>query len=594
MRKKTKKHTVFLDSILITGIGIASIYWILESFMFFFLSPEANIVHHLLGEDMFETLTRVLVLCMFLIFGSHIQYNVNRRREADSAMKQQDEKYRTIIENIEEGFLETDLAGNFTFFNNSICKILGYSSEELMGMHNREYTNSENSKSLNEIINEVRRTDEPAQVKDFEVIRKDGAIRAIEFSLYPIKDNKSKPAGFRGVVRDVTDIFKAEKENKKLEKQLQHSQKMESIGSLAGGIAHDFNNVLMGMQGNASLMLFDIDESHPHYKKIKSIEQYVENGSSLTRQLLGFARGGRYEVRATDLNELIKRTSSMFGRAKKEIKIHTNLLKKIWAVEVNQGQMEMVFLNLYINALHAMPEGGDLHLLSENVVIDEGFAGNLKLKQGEYVKVSVVDTGTGMDKEIQEKIFDPFFTTKEKGRGTGLGLASASEVIKNHGGLIDVYSEKGKGAAFNIYLPASDKKVIQEKKLTPKILKGTETILLVDDEEMIIEVNQEILKALGYKTMIARGGKEAIEIYKNNKEKINMVIMDMIIPGMSGKEFYDNLKRIDPEIKVLLSSGYSISGQAAEILERGCNGFIQKPFKMRELSVKIREILDEK
>ena len=594
MRKKTKKHTVFLDSILITGIGIAAIYWILESFMFFFLSPEANIVHHLLGEDMFETLTRVLVLCMFLIFGSHIQYNVNRRREADSAMKQQDEKYRTIIENIEEGFLETDLAGNFTFFNNSICKILGYSSEELMGMHNREYTNSENSKSLNEIINEVRRTDEPAQVKDFEVIRKDGAIRAIEFSLYPIKDNKSKPAGFRGVVRDVTDIFKAEKENKKLEKQLQHSQKMESIGSLAGGIAHDFNNVLMGMQGNASLMLFDIDESHPHYKKIKSIEQYVENGSSLTRQLLGFARGGRYEVRATDLNELIKRTSSMFGRAKKEIKIHTNLLKKIWAVEVNQGQMEMVFLNLYINALHAMPEGGDLHLLSENVVIDEGFAGNLKLKQGEYVKVSVVDTGTGMDKEIQEKIFDPFFTTKEKGRGTGLGLASASEVIKNHGGLIDVYSEEGKGAAFNIYLPASDKKVIQEKKLTPKILKGTETILLVDDEEMIIEVNQEILKALGYKTMIARGGKEAVEIYKNNKEKINMVIMDMIIPGMSGKEFYDNLKRIDPEIKVLLSSGYSISGQAAEILERGCNGFIQKPFKMRELSVKIREILDEK
>ena len=309
---------------------------------------------------------------------------------------------------------------------------------------------------------------------------------------------------------------------------------------------------------------------------------------------MGFARGGGYEVRATDLNKLIKRTSSMFGRAKKEIKIHTNFLKKIWTVEVNQGQMEMVFLNLYINALHAMPEGGNLHLLSENVAIDEGSAENLKLKQGEYVKVSVVDTGTGMDKEIQEKIFDPFFTTKEKGRGTGLGLASASEVIKNHGGLIDVYSKKGEGATFNIYLPASDKKVMQEKELTRKILKGTETILLVDDEEMIIEVNQEILKALGYKTMIARSGKEAVEIYKNNQEKINMVIMDMIIPGMSGKEFYDNLKKVDPEIKVLLSSGYSISGQATEILEHGCNGFIQKPFKLRELSVKIREVLDGK
>jgi CheY-like chemotaxis protein len=199
-----------------------------------------------------------------------------------------------------------------------------------------------------------------------------------------------------------------------------------------------------------------------------------------------------------------------------------------------------------------------------------------------------------MDKEIQEKIFDPFFTTKAKGRGTGLGLASASEVIKNHGGIIDVYSEINRGATFNIYLPASDKKVIQEKELSRKILKGTETILLVDDEAMIIEVNQEILKALGYTPMIARSGKEAIEIYKKNQKKINMVIMDMIIPGMSGGETYDSLKKIDTDIKVLLSSGYSISGHAAKILERGCNGFIQKPFKLRELSVKIREILDGK
>jgi len=594
MKSEIKKRTKFLDSVIITGIGIAAIYWILESFMFFFLSPEANIVHHLLGKDMFETLTRVLVLCMFVIFGSHIQYNVNLRRDADKAMRQQDEKYRTIIENIQEGFLETDLAGNFTFFNNSICEILGYSSKELAEMNNQKLTDSENLKRFNDILSEVRRTGKPAQVKDLEVIRKNGETRAIEFSVYLIKDDQNKPNGFRGVVRDVTEIFKAEREKRKLEKQLEHSQKMEAIGSLAGGIAHDFNNVLMGMQGNASLMLFDIDKSHQHYKKIKNIERYVENGSSLTRQLLGFAKGGGHSARVTDLNELIKRTSDMFGRAKKEIKIHTKLLKKIWPVEVDQGQMEMVLLNLYINALHAMPEGGDLHLLSENAVIDKDYDGNLKLKQGEYVKVSVVDTGTGMDKKIQQKIFDPFFTTKEKGRGTGLGLASASEVIKNHGGLIDVYSEKNNGATFNIYLPASDKKVIQEKELTRKIIKGKETILLVDDEEMIIEVNQEILKALGYKPMIARTGKQAVEIYKNSKDKINMVILDMIIPGMGGGEAYDSLKKIDPKIKVLLSSGYSISGQAAEILERGCNGFIQKPFKLRELSVKIRNVLDGK
>ncbi|MCP4366998.1 MAG: PAS domain S-box protein [Deltaproteobacteria bacterium] len=594
MKDKLKNRKNFLDSIVITGIGIAAIYWILESFMFFFLSPEANIVHHLLGEDMFETLTRILVLCMFVIFGSHIQYTVNLRRESDRAMRQQDEKYRTIIENIKEGFLETDFSGKLTFFNSSICEILGYSSEELIGLDAQNNLNSENLKRLNEIMDQVHRTGEPAQVKDFEITRKDGGTSAIEFSLYLIKDNKSIPVGFRWVVRDISEIFKAEREKRKLEKQLEHLQKMEAIGSLAGGIAHDFNNVLMGMQGNASLMLFDIDESHPHYKKIKNIERYVENGSSLTRQLLGFAKGGGYKVRATDLNELIKRTSSMFGRAKKEIKIHTNFLKKIWVVEVDRGQMEMVLLNLFVNALHAMPEGGDLHLLSENVVIDKDHAENLKLKQGEYVKVSVVDTGIGMDKKTQKMIFDPFFSTKEMGGGTGLGLASASEVIRNHGGIIDVYSEKSKGATFTIYLPASDKKVIRKKELTRKILKGTETILLVDDEEMIIEVSQEILKTLGYNPMIARTGKQAIEILKNNKDKINMVIMDMIIPGMSGKETYDSLKKVDPKIKVLLSSGYSITGQAAEILERGCNGFIQKPFKLRELSVKIREVLDEK
>jgi PAS domain S-box-containing protein len=593
MKAKIKRRTSYLDSIIITGIGIAAIYWILESFMFFFLSPEANIVHHLLGEDMFETLTRLLVLCMFVIFGSHMQYNLNLRREADKAMRLQDEKYRTIIENIKEGFWESDLAGNLTFFNSSICEILGYSRQELSGMNQREFTDVENSKRVKEILDEVRQTGEPAEIKDLQVIKKNGETRSIEFSAYLIKDDKGEPVGFRGVVRDVTEIFKAQREKRKLEKQLEHSRKMEAIGSLAGGIAHDFNNVLMGMQGNASLMLFDIDERHQHYKKIKNIERYVENGSSLTRQLLGFAKGSGHRVRVTDLNDLIKRTSDMFGRAKKEIKIHTNLLKKIWPVEVDQGQIEMVLLNLYINALHAMPDGGDLHLLSENVVIDQSFDEKLKLNQGEYAKVSVIDTGTGMDKKIQEKIFDPFFTTKEKGRGTGLGLASAFEVIKNHGGLIDVYSEKNKGATFNIYLPASDKEVIREKEQTRKTLKGAETILLVDDEEMIIEVNREILKTLGYKPMVARTGKQAIEIYKTSKDKIHMVILDMIIPGMGGGEAYDCLKKINPEIKVLLSSGYSISGQAAEILERGCSGFIQKPFKLRELSVKIREILDE-
>jgi nitrogen-specific signal transduction histidine kinase/CheY-like chemotaxis protein len=410
---------------------------------------------------------------------------------------------------------------------------------------------------------------------------------------YLMRDKEGNPIGFRGVVRDVSERLIAEREKRKLESQLQQAQKMEAIGNLAGGIAHDFNNILMGMQGNTSLMLLNVDSDHPHYDKLKSIDKYIENGAALTKQLLGFARGGKYEVKTTDLNELIEKTARMFGRTKKEIEIHTGQLGEIWNVDVDQSQIEQVLLNIFVNAWHAMPEGGHLHLVTENARIDDDFYKPFQVEPGKYVKISVVDTGVGMDKITRQRVFEPFFTTKELGRGSGLGLASAYGIVKNHGGFIDVFSEPNKGATFNIFLPASDKEVTEESDEAEEVLRGDETLLLVDDEEMIIEVGQKILEALGYKVLVAMNGKEALAIYKDKMESINMVILDMIMPGIGGGETYDKLKSINPDIKVLLSSGYSISGQAAEILERGCDGFIQKPFKLRQVSVKIREILDK-
>jgi signal transduction histidine kinase/CheY-like chemotaxis protein len=460
-------------------------------------------------------------------------------------------------------------------------------------MNNREYTTPDNANKMFNIMNKVYTTAEPSDVSDIEIIRKDGTTITVELNAYLVQDQEGNPIGFRGVVRDVSQRLLAEMEKRKLENQLQQAQKMEAIGNLAGGIAHDFNNILMGMQGNTSLMFLNIDSGHPHYDKLKSIQKYIENGAALTKQLLGFARGGKYEVRATDLNELIEKTARMFGRTKKEIKIHTSQLRDIWNVEVDQGQIEQVLLNIFVNAWHAMPDGGDLHLMTENVIIDDDFNKPFKVEAGKYVKISIIDTGTGMDKITQQRIFEPFFTTKEMGRGTGLGLASVYGIVKNHGGFIEVFSEQGKGTTFSIYLPASEKKVMEEIDAAEIVLKGDETLLLVDDEEMIIEVGEEILQALGYKVLPAVSGKEALEIYKNKKDSIDMVILDMIMPGMGGGETYDNLKQINPDIKVLLSSGYSISGQAAEILERGCDGFIQKPFKLKQLSVKIREILDK-
>lgn len=255
--------------------------------------------------------------------------------------------------------------------------------------------------------------------------------------------------------------------------------------------------------------------------------------------------------------------------------------------------MDQVLLNLYVNAWQAMPGGGDLYVETKNVILDEDYVKPFAVAPGRYVKISVTDTGIGMDKATRERIFDPFFTTKEMGRGTGLGLASVYGIIKNHGGFINVYSEKGHGATFNIYLPASEKAVIDEKIPDGEIRKGSETILFIDDEEMIIEIAEELLAQLGYTVLTARSGKEAIEIYGQQRKQIDIVVLDMVMPDMSGAMTFDRLKEMSPEVKVLLSSGYSIDGQATEILNRGCNGFIQKPFNLQTLSRKLRKILDE-
>ncbi|MCP4682671.1 MAG: response regulator [Desulfobacterales bacterium] len=314
----------------------------------------------------------------------------------------------------------------------------------------------------------------------------------------------------------------------------------------------------------------------------------------MTKQLLGFARGGKYEVKPTNLNDLIEKTSKMFGRTRKELNIFTKYEKKIWIVEVDEGQIEQVLLNLYVNAWQAMPDGGDLYLQVENIIFDEDYSKMYELEAGKYVKIFVTDTGLGMDEATRQRIFDPFFTTKEKGRGTGLGLASSYGIIKNHNGAITVYSVEGEGTTFNIYIPASKKEIAKEKKFSEQALKGTETILLVDDEEMIIDIGQQMLKTLGYTVLVAFGGKEAIKFYTRNQDKIGLVILDMIMPDMGGDATFNKLKEINPDIKVLLSSGYSINGKAAKILKRGCDGFIQKPFNMIKLSQKIRKILDKK
>jgi len=252
-----------------------------------------------------------------------------------------------------------------------------------------------------------------------------------------------------------------------------------------------------------------------------------------------------------------------------------------------------VLLNLYVNAWQAMSGTGELYLQTENIILNDNDVRPYGVNSGRYVKISVADTGVGIDDAIQHRIFDPFFTTKEVSRGTGLGLASAYGIIKSHGGIINANSKKNQGATFNIFLPASEKKIFKEKMTQKEILKGSETVLLVDDEDMILEVGRHLLEKLGYEVLTAINGIEAVEIYRTNREKIDIVILDMVMPKMDGEDTYEKLKDIDPGILVLLSSGYSIDGKASKILSRGCDGFIQKPFDIKNLSWEIRKILDK-
>jgi two-component system cell cycle sensor histidine kinase/response regulator CckA len=524
--------------------------------------------------------------------------DITESKRTAEALKESEEKYRLIAENMADVISILDMNLRFTYTSPSIMRLRGLTVEEALQQTLDQVLTPESMKTAlaafeEEMKLEADGTAVPNRIRTMEMeeYRKDGSVIWVEVSMSYLRDKDLKPVGMLAVTRDLSERKQAEEERRKLEDRLRHTDKMEAIGTLAGGIAHDFNNLLMGMQGYASLMLLEVDSSHPFYERLRLIEDQIRSGAELTGQLLGFARGGRYEVKSADINEIVEKSASLFGRTKKEISIHRRYGTNLWSVELDRGQMEQVFMNLFVNAWQAMPGGGEIFLETENLLLDDVRALSYSVSPGKYVKISVTDTGTGMDEKTRERIFDPFFTTKGMGRGTGLGLATVYGIVKGHKGAINVYSEPGHGTTFNIYLPASGKAVIEDKKATETLAMGTETILLVDDEKMVLDVSRKMLEILGYKVYAVGSGQEAVAVYMEKKQEIDLVLLDMIMPGISGGQTFDRIREINPEIKVLLSSGYSINGEAKGIMDRGCEGFIQKPFQLEKLSRKIREVL---
>ena len=502
--------------------------------------------------------------------------------------KRSEELYRSLLHSSADAIVIYDMDGHAQYVSPAFTQIFGWSHEEVTGKRIPFLPESEAERTMHFLRDLVEKG---TSCTGFQTKRntKDGRTLHVSISASRYADHRGKPEGVLMILRDISEM-------KELEAQFQQAQKMESIGTLAGGVAHDFNNLLMAIQGNASLLLMGKSSEHPDYMWLKKIEKCVADGANLTRQMLGFARGGKYAVETADLNDLLKNSLDLFGSTRKEISITSKYEPGLLASNVDKGQIEQVLMNLYVNASHAMPVGGELYVRTQNVTLEAAFVAPYNAQPGKYVKIAIKDTGTGISPENLKRIFDPFFTTKEVGRGTGLGLASAYGIVRNHEGFIAVKSEIGKGTEFCIYLPAVTE-TRSLRKATPKkedlLVRGEGSILLVDDEEIILEVGAPILEKLGYQVRVAKNGTEALEIYRLNMSGIDLVILDMIMPDMSGSEVFDGLKEMNPSVKVLLASGYSIDGPAAGIMARGCNGFIQKPFIISTLSSLLRDILKQ-
>jgi PAS domain S-box-containing protein len=497
-------------------------------------------------------------------------------RLAEATLEKEIRFRETLVWNLPVLFMTIGRDGKTIMMNRKALSTLGYSPQQVGG---RDFCSTlvsiKQQHTVQAILRSIQRTEEPT-VYEALIVAEDGSEVPVEWHAMAL-------TGEAGEVEMIFQVGLDKGAEHEHDARLRHAESLSALGKLTSGIAHDFNNLLLAIQGNVSLMLLDIEEL---------VDEQVRSGATMTRKLLEYAGDSRRNVMVLSLNALIEENAHAFGRAKKEITIEQDLAPDLLPVTGDARSIDQVLLDLFVTAASSMPSGGKLSILTRNVLATEINSSSWKPVQDSYVMVRVVDDGEAHDQEALQLMFAPAEHLDDSGRGRGLGLSAAQRIVNESGGYMEAESDPCQGNTVTVYLPAFKESSASGQPLDRAVREGA-SILLVDDEKIVLNVGGRLLRKLGYTVTEAASGKDAVTIYRNNPDAFDLVILDIVMPEMNGGEVFERLKRIDPDVKVFLATGYSVDGQATEMLRKGACGFVQKPFSMNTLAENIDRVLSE-
>lgn len=520
------------------------------------------------------------------------------RRLTEEALRKSEEKYRSILENIEEGYFEVNLAGDFTFLNDSMCRIIGYTKEESLGMNNRDYATPQTSREMYLEFNRVYRTGIPTKDVKFEIIKKNGTVCQVELSVALIRNAEQVPMGFRGIMRDITDKIMAENEKKELEGRIARMQKMEALGLLAGGVAHDLNNVLTGVVSYPEILLMTLPNDSPLKSPLLKIQSSGQKAAAIVEDLLALARRGVIKMEALNLNQIVTEhlNSAECAKLKADygnVRISLDLAADLLNIQGSPVHLSKMLMNLFLNAAESQPLGGEIIITTQNRYFDSQFSGYQNIPTGNYAVLAIEDKGSGIAPEDMERIFEPFYTKKILGRsGTGLGMSVVWGTMQDHKGYIHIRSIPGKGTSFELFFPVTWEEIKKEAARPPvaDYMGKGEHILIVDDIPEQREILTAMLEKLNYRITAFSSGEEVVACIC--KQTADLLILDMIMdPGMDGLDTYKQILKIHPHQRAVIVSGYSETGRIKEALRLGVCAHIKKPYRMDQLGLTVKEAL---